>query len=76
MSTSTDSIAPPTTTPQNGSSSQSITPTRAGTMGAALGLGVGLLFGELIVPGIVIAAAAGVGIAALRARSAKTEKVC
>jgi hypothetical protein len=39
---------------------------RAGALGAALGLGVGLMFGELIVPGIVIAAAAAVGMGAAR----------
>ena len=55
----TDQTPAPSSTPP-------VTPMRAGSMGAAFGLGVGLLFGELIVPGVIIAVVAGLGIASMR----------
>jgi hypothetical protein len=60
--------------PQPNSTVHNITPMRAGSIGAALGLGVGLLFGEFLVAGAVIAAASVVGMAALRSQIAKAAK--
>ncbi len=44
----------------------SLTPTRAGLAGAAVGLGAGLLFAELVVPAVIIAAIGAVGLSAWR----------
>jgi hypothetical protein len=75
MSTTSGLVGNPTeAVPASNGTAHKITPMRAGSMGAAFGLGVGLLLGELIVPGIVIAAAAAVGIAAMRSRACKAEK--
>jgi hypothetical protein len=60
--------------PEHGTTSRPITPMRAGSMGAALGLGVGLLFGEFVIGGAVIAAAAALGIAAMRLKNGKIAK--
>jgi hypothetical protein len=41
-----------------------LTPTGAGVAGAALGLGAGLMLAELVIPGLVLGAAALIGLAA------------
>jgi hypothetical protein len=60
--------------PQTNGTANDVTPMRAGTIGAACGLGVGLLFGDLIVPGVIIVAAGIVGMAAVRSKFGKVAK--
>jgi hypothetical protein len=75
MATTTDLVGQQTEQlPAPSSTSQDVTPIRAGSVGAALGLGVGLLFGEFVVAGVVIGAAAVLGMAAMRSTVAKAVK--
>jgi hypothetical protein len=63
MATTSELVGPQSEQlPVQRSRSQNLTPMRAGGMRAALGLGVGLLFGEFLVAGAVIAAAAVLGV--------------
>jgi hypothetical protein len=75
MTTTSELASQPTEQlPAQASPSGNLSPIRAGSMGAALGLGVGLLFGEFVVAGAVIAAAAVVGMAAVRSKLARAAK--
>jgi hypothetical protein len=75
MSTATENLVQSTEAlPAHDDGAKPLTPVRAGGIGAALGLGVGLLFGELIVPGVIIAAAGVLGLAAVRKHLGHTAK--
>ena len=61
----------PSTSHSNSGSGQPISPTQAGVAGAALGLGAGLLFAELVIPGAILAVLGLAGLSAFRNGSRK-----